>query len=130
MLTDQELEALRLWYRQPHILEEVRRLVEQDDLVLLEEYLHMTCLFPLSRHSELPGFMKKSDGAPLFPHNLNPKVALDAWRDAIEVGWEVVEAETGLSREEANHRIAHEEQEDWERFLKSVEQRKKERGLS
>ncbi len=129
MLNDKELEAVRLWYSQPHVLEEVRRLVADNELMLLEEYLHMTCLFPLARHSELPEFMRKEDGSPLFPHNFNPKVALEAWQDAIEVGWQVVESETGLSHDEANRRMAREEQEDWERFLKSVEQRKKERGL-
>ena len=129
MLNEQELEAIRKWYSQPKILEHVREIISKEDMVLLEEYLHMTCLFPLSRHSELPDFMKKEDGTPLFPHNLNPKVALEAWQDAIEVGWEVVKAETGLSRDEVNKRIAREEQEDWKRFLESVERRKRERGL-
>ncbi len=129
MLSELERQAVRQWYSQPEILEHVREYIGKGDMVLLEEYLHMTCLFPLSRHSQLPEFMKKEDGSPIFPHNLNPKVALEAWQDAIEIGWEVVEAETGLSRDEVNARIAREEEEDWQRFLQSVEQRKRERGL-
>lgn len=129
-MNEQETEAVRRWYGEEEILQAARRMIDLDELPELEEYLQMTCLFPLSRHSVLPDYMRKEDGSPLFPHNFNPKNALEAWQDAIEIGWEVIQEKFGLSHDDVHRKIAKEQEEDWESFLKSVEQRKKERGLA
>jgi hypothetical protein len=130
MLTKEEGEALYRWYTQDSVLDETRRLIEKNALEELEEYLHMTCLFPLSRHGELPDFMKNADGTPLFPTNLNPKKDLEKWQDAIEVGWQVVEERFRLSHAEVHRRLARAQKQDWDAFIESVEQRKKQRGQS
>jgi hypothetical protein len=130
MLTEKEHEALRSWYRRDVILAEARRLATSEYWEELEEFLHMRCLFALSRHSELPDYMLDEAGKPLFPTNLNPKDDLEKWQDAIEVGWEVVEKELGLSRDDVHRKIAAEQSEDWDRFMKSVEERRRQRGGS
>jgi hypothetical protein len=126
-MTDREKEALRRWYRRDDILTESKRLIDAELWEELEEHLHMRCLFEVSRHTTLPDYMKADDGSPLFPSNLNPGNDLELWRDAIEVGWEVVEAEFGLTHDEVHRRIAAEQKEDWDRFMKSAEERRKQR---
>ena len=96
----------------------------------LEEHLHMRCLFALSRHAELPDWMRTEGGEPLFPTNLNPAQDLEKWRDAVEVAWEVMEEELSVTHDEVHHRLADEQGADWERFLESVAKRKRERGES
>jgi len=128
MLTKEEGEALRQWYEQDNVLAEAKTLIRKGALQELEEYLHMTCLFPLSRHSELPAFMLKEDGSPIFPANLNPKKDLEKWQDAIEIGWQVIAEQCGLTHDEVHRRIGREQKTDWDSFIESVEQRKKERG--
>jgi hypothetical protein len=127
MLTTDEKEALRRWYSHEKVLAEVRDLVSKKYWEELEEHLQMRCLFPLSRHSELPEFMKDESGKPLFPTNLNPGKDLTKWQDAIEVAWEVVEEEFGFTHDQVHRWIAGEQAEDWERFLASVEERRKRR---
>lgn len=128
MLTQEEGDALHRWYTQDSLLDRARRLIEKEALEELEEYLHMTCLFPLSRHGELPDFMKNQEGKPLFPTNLNPKKDLDKWQEAIEIGWQVVEERFKLTHAEVHRRLARTQKQDWDAFLESVERRKKERG--
>ena len=128
MLSTRETEALRRWYSEETVLAEAGRLVETGYLEELEEFLHMRSLFPLSRHSELPDYMRDDEGEPLFPTNLNPGKDLDKWRDAIEVGWAVVAEKFGISHDDVHKTVAQEQHEDWDRFMKSVEERKKKRG--
>jgi hypothetical protein len=71
--------------------------------------------------------LKKDDGEALLP-NLNPRNNQEAWDDAIEVGWSVVEAELGVSRDQVHAEIGEQQKDSWDDFMKSIEQRKKERG--
>jgi hypothetical protein len=128
MLSDHERRALEQWYSREEVLATVRRLHEAQDDEDLEEYLHRICLLPLSRHSDLPDFMRDHDGQPLFPSNLNPTVDLDKWQDAIEVGWAVMQRTLGISHDDLHKRMAERQQKDWQAFLASVERRKKERA--
>ena len=127
-LSDREREALEQWYSQAHILVEARRLYDAEKDEELEEYLHRECLLPLSRHAELPDFMRDEDGEPLFPTNLDPTRDVDKWQDAIEVGWAVLERKVGIIHDEIHRRTAARQQSDWDAFLESVERRKKERA--
>jgi hypothetical protein len=127
MLTEREHDALVQWYSQKEILDETKRLVRAKAWERLEEHLHMRCLFALSRHSELPDFMRDDDGGPLFPTNLNPGNDLEKWQDGIEVAWEVVEKELSLTHDEVHRRIAAEQKVDWETFIKRAEERRKSR---
>lgn len=128
MLDDRQRDALRRWYRQEHVLAKARRLADTEYWEELEEHLQMSCLFALSRHSELPDWMRTEDGAPLLPTNLNPAQDLEGWRDAVELAWEVASDELGLSRDDVHRRIAAAQEDDWERFMKSVAERERERG--
>lgn len=129
-MNEVESSAIRQWYSQPHLLENARQILATEDYLELEEYVQMTCLFPLSRHFDLPDYLKKEDGSPLFPHNLNPRANLTAWQDAIEVGWAVMSEHLGVTQDMVHQKIAREQVDDWDRFMKSVEQRKKERGMA
>ena len=120
---------MRRWYRQKHILDQARKRIEDKYWEDLEELLHMRCLFPLARSTELPDYMKNDDGSALLP-KLDPRSNLEAWQDAIEVGWEVIESELGVSRDAVHEAIGKQQKATWEEFLNSVEQRKKERDGS
>ena len=130
MLTDVEKDALLRWYSREQVLEEARRLVDAGKLEQLEDLLHRRALFPLGRHADLPDYMRQDDGEPLFESNLDPRVDQEKWQDAIEVGWEVVRAELGLSHEDVHLRIAKSQEQDWKEFLESVERRKKKESPS
>jgi hypothetical protein len=127
MLTDRERDALRQWYRLKKIRDESELLIGKRLWEELEEHLQMRCLFALSRHSELPDFMRDDEGKPLFPTNLNPGKDLEKWQDAIEVAWEVIEEDFGLSHDDVHKKIAREQKDDWANFLGSVEERRKAR---
>ena len=129
MLNDTERAAVKQWYEEADILSHAKALINKMDYIELEEYLHMTCLFPLSRHSQLPAYLKKDDDQALFPHNFNPKNNLEAWQDAIEIGWSVIQEKFNLSHDEVHQHVAREQKDDWDAFMKSVEERKKARGL-
>ena len=128
MLTEREHDALIRWYSQKEILDEAKRLIRAKAWEQLEEDLHMRCLFALSRHSELPDFMRDDDGGPLFPTNLNPGNDMEKWQDGIEVAWEVVEKELDLTHDEVHRRVAAEQKADWETFIRSAEERRKNRN--
>ena len=128
MLSEREHDALVRWYSQQEILDETKRLVRAEKWEQLEEHLHMRCLFALSRHSELPDFMRDDNGGPLFPTNLNPGNDLEKWQDGIEVAWEVVEKEFHLTHDEVHRKIAGEQEADWETFIKRAEERRKEKS--
>jgi len=127
MLDDKQKNALKRWYSRPEILHQARERIEKKYWEDLEELLHMRALMPLGRTQDLPDYLKKEDGEALLP-NLNPRNNQEAWDDAIEVGWGVVEAELGVSRDEVHAAIGNQQQDSWDDFMKSIEQRKKERG--
>lgn len=127
MLDDKQKDALRNWYRQPKILDEARQRIKNKYWEDLEELLHMRCLIPLGRTQDLPDYLKTDEGGALLP-SLDPRSNLEAWQDAIEVGWEVVETETGVSRDDVHRYIGAQQKDNWDEFMKSVERRKKERG--
>jgi hypothetical protein len=89
----------------------------------------MRSLMPLVRTQELPDYLTKDDGEALLP-SLDPRSNLEGWQDAIEVGWEVVEAELGVSRDQVHAAIGRQQRENWDDFMQSIEKRKRERGES
>jgi hypothetical protein len=127
MLDDRQKDALRRWYAQPKVLDEARRRIKDKYWEDLEEFLHMRALFPLGRTDELPDYLKTEDGKPLLP-SVDPRNNQEAWQDAIEIGWEVVEAELGVSRDEVHRAIGQQQRDTWDEFMKSIERRKRERG--
>lgn len=122
MLDERQRDALRQWYRRDAIREEAQRLVRNEDWESLEEFIQMRALFPLSRHDELPPYLRSESG-PLIPSNCNPGTDVEVWRDAVEIGWEVVEETLGISRDEIHIRIKTWQERSWETFLRSVDDR-------
>lgn len=123
MLDDKQRSALGQWYRRVEIRGEVERMVAHQDWEGLEEFIQMRALFPLSRHHELPDYLLV-DGAPLIPSNCNPRTDVEEWKDAVEVGWEVVQELFGLSRDEIHLKIKEWQEKSWEVFMKSVDERR------
>jgi len=129
MLDDMQKEALRRWYRRSEVLDQARKRIQSEYWEDLEELIQMRCLIPLGRVSELPDYLKTDEGEALLP-SLDPRANQDTWEDAIGVGWEVVESELGVSHDQVHEKIGKQQQANWDAFMKSVEQRKKERGES
>ena len=95
-------------------------------MIVLAIVIMASALIPLNRTSELPDYLKKDDGSALLP-SLDPRGNLEAWQDAIEVGWEVVEAELGVTRDEVHSAIGAQQKDSWDDFMQSVEERKRKR---
>jgi hypothetical protein len=129
MLNEEQKEALRKWYRRTEVIDQARRLIENESWEDLEEHIHMYTLMPLRRPSDLPDYLKNDKGKALIPSNCSPMNSVEDWQDAIEVGWEVISAVLGVDQAKVNRAIKGNEDRNWESFMKSVEQRKKERGL-
>ena len=129
MLDDRQKDAVRRWYARPEIIDKARALHREGRWEDLEEHVNMLSLMPLSDVDRLPDYLKQEDGKPLIPSNLNPLKDIEAWRDAVEVGWEVMEREIGVSQALLHQNIARNQEGDWNEFLKSAERRKKERGM-
>ncbi len=129
MLDDRQKDAVRRWYARSEIVDKARALHREDRWEDLEEHVNMLSLMPLSDIDRLPDYLKREDGKPLIPSNLNPHKDIEAWRDAVEVGWEVMEREIGVSQALLHESIARKQEGDWDEFVKSGERRKKERGL-
>lgn len=128
MLTDAEREALTWWYSQDEVLQQARDLARKKAHEELEEYLHRSVLLPLSNREALPDAMRDEDGAPIFPTHLDPRADEAKWQDAIELGWDVVQKELSISRDDIHRSIATEQEKDWEAFMESIERRKRERS--
>ena len=128
MLDDRQKDALRRWYSRPEIIDEARELSRQERWEDLEEHVQMAALMPLSRTEQLPEYLLGEDGKPLLPNNASPMSDVEEWRDAIEVGWEVMERELGVSQEHLHRSIAQRQGDDWDAFLKDAERRKQERS--
>ena len=127
VLTEREKKALVQWYSQDHMIDEARKFAEQKILDRLEDYLQKTCILPLGRHDQLPEYMLDDEGQALFPTNLDPRVDLEKWQDAVEVAWEVMAEKIGVVQDDVHRSIASAQQLDWDAFMKSVEERKKQR---
>ncbi len=128
MLKDKQRDAVARWYAREEVLDQARRLAGVQEYEELEAFVHKGALMPLGRHHELPDYMRDDEGGPLFPDNLSPMADEEQWQDAIEIGWEVVERETGVSHDDVHRAVAADQQDDWAAFMASVEQRKKSRG--
>ncbi|MBW1684304.1 MAG: hypothetical protein JRS35_04505 [Deltaproteobacteria bacterium] len=129
MLDDRQKDAVRRWYARPEIVDKARALHREGRWEDLEEHVNMLSLRPLGDIDRLPDYLKHEDGKPLIPSNLNPHKDIEAWRDAVEVGWEVMDREIGVSQELLHQHIARSQNSDWEEFVKRGERRKKERGM-
>jgi hypothetical protein len=127
MLDDKQKDALRRWYRRPEVLDEARKRIEDDYWEDLEELIHMRSLMPLARTKELPDYMKTAEGEAILP-SLDPRGNLEGWQNAIEVGWEVIEAELGVGHDDVHRAIGKQQKSNWADFMESVEKRKRERG--
>ncbi len=88
----------------------------------------MRSLMPLGKIDQLPDYLLKEDGKPLIASNVNPHQDVEEWRDAIELGWEVMAREVGVSQAQLHRQIAERQSSSWDEFMKSVERRKRERG--
>jgi hypothetical protein len=129
MLDDNQKDAVRRWYSRPEIVDKARALHREDRWEELEEHVNMASLMPLSNIDQLPDYLKQEDGKPLIASNLNPTKDVEDWQDAVEIGWEVMEREIGVSQALLHQNIARRQDSDWDEFMKSVERRKKERGI-
>ena len=105
MMNDTEKEALRRWYSQDWIIAAVNKAKEHEDWDALEANVQKHALLPLSKHGELPDFMRDEDGKPLFPTSLSPLYDAEGWQDAIEIGWAVIEEKTGISMDHVQSKL-------------------------
>ena len=128
MLDDRQKAAIRRWYARSEIVEKARELQREGRWEDLEEHVNMLSLMPLGNIDQLPDYLKQEDGKPLIPSNLNPQKDIEAWRDAVEIGWEVMDREIGVPQDLLHQNIARRQDDDWNAFMRSVEARKKERG--
>jgi hypothetical protein len=127
MLNDRQKDALRRWYARPEVTERARELAAEGLWEDLEEHVQMASLMPLSRTEELPDYLRGEDGKPLLPNNASPMKDVEEWQDVIEVGWEVMERELGVSQDQVHRSIARRQGDDWDSFMKDIERRKAER---
>ena len=58
MMDEKQKNAIRKWYSQNWILEAVKRTLDAEEWEELESLVHRTVLLPLSKHRELPDFMR------------------------------------------------------------------------
>ena len=128
-LNEAQREGLRRWYGREEVLEEARSLYDGKNFLDLEDFIHKGCLLPLRDHENLPEYMKGENGSPLFPENLDPRRVEDQWQEAIELGWQVMKERLGFGHDDVHLAVADLQRRDWEAFLRSVEERKRERGL-
>jgi len=127
-LSDRQEMALRQWYSQTQVLDTALAFLDDGNWSGMEEYLHRDALMPIARIDELPEFMLDEKGTPFFPTGIDPSANLQLWQDAIEVGWEVMERERGISHDRVHQEIAKIEQDDWDSFIRRAEERKKSGG--
>ena len=127
-LSDRQEMALRQWYSQPQVLDKALAYLDDGNWSGMEEYLHRDALMPIARIDELPEFMLDEKGTPFFPTGIDPSANLEVWQDAIEVGWEVMERERGISHDRVHQEIAKIEQDDWDSFIRRAEEKKKSGG--
>ena len=127
MLDEKQKNSIRQWYRQEKILAEAKLFIDKQEWEALEEFIQMRALFPLGQHSSLPDYLKTEDGGPLIPSNADPRKEVEDWRDAIEAGWEVIDAALGYTRDTIHLAIKEQQEASWETFLRSVDERNRDR---
>ncbi len=128
-MNEKQKAALKAWYSREKLLGQFKELIDKEEWEELEEHLQMRCLFDLSRHFDLPDYMRDEEGHTLFPTNLNPKTDIEVWRDGIEVGWQVIEEKFGVAHDDMHRSIAREQKQDWAQFMARYEAKKaKDRG--
>ncbi len=118
-------EALRKWYSRSEILDVFRSLANAGKWEELEEFLQKDSLLPLGRHDTLPDYLKTAEDTPLFPENLSPAADIEEWRDAVDIGWEVVEENLGITRDEVHIKIRDAQDADWKSFIDRAKDRRK-----
>lgn len=129
-LSEEQIAALRRYYAEPQVMQQAKVHLDAEEILELEDWIQMYCLYPLQQHDQLADYLRNAEGQPLFPDNLNPLTNQEGWRDAIEIGWQVVEEQLGLTEDDRHHRAKALEDGDWDAFMKSIEARKKARGLA
>jgi hypothetical protein len=124
-------EALERWFDCDEVLDRVRAWNEAERWLDLEEYVRQGRLIPLTLRQGLPDWLLTDEGLPLFTtEDLHPGTNHEGWAAAVDIGWEVIERRLGIERKTVHAHIDRIQEDDWERFMKSVEERKKQRGLS
>lgn len=122
-------EALRRWYGRDECIEKLRALAEAENWFDLEQYVRQDGLMPLVFRDDLPDWLVQEDGKPVFtPADLHPGNNREGWAEAVEIGWAVVEERLGVARSMVEGHMDSVAEADWDRFMKSVEEREKGRG--
>jgi hypothetical protein len=122
-------EALKRWYAREEVLAPIRAWLEKERWLELEEYVRQGALFPIAFREGLPEWLGDEDGKPLFgAADLNPATNRDGWAEAVDIGWSVLEERLGIRRDDVIGRIEKIQDDDWQRFLASVEERKRRRA--
>ena len=121
--------ALKRWFEREEVLEPVRRWHEEGKWFELEEHVRQGALMPLTIRDGLPDWLFDEEGKPLLgAADLHPGTNREGWAEAVDIGWAVVEQRLGILRDDVVGRIEKIQEDDWERFLESVEERKRQRG--
>jgi hypothetical protein len=121
--------ALERWYDRDEVLNPLRTWLEKEKWYELEQYVRQDALLPLTFRDHLPDWMRDEEGEPLFSvEHLHPGQNPEGWGEAVDIGWSVVERRLDVERDDVVARIEKIQEDDWQRFLESVERRKRERG--
>ncbi len=124
-------EALRRWYGQDEFIEKIEAWKAEEAWFPMEQFVRQDGLMPLVFRDDLPEYLVTEEGKPLFTAaDLHPGNNRDSWAEAVEIGWEVIKERTGVLREDVDGYIDKVADDDWERFMDSVEKRERERGKS
>ena len=122
-------QALERWFDCDEVLNKIRAWQETEQWIKLEEYVRQDRLLPLTLRGDLPDYLYRETGEPLFTANdLHPGTNHEGWAAAIDIAWEVIEKRIDIKRKDVHARIDRIQEDDWDRFMKSVEEREKQRG--
>jgi len=122
-------DALRRWYGRDECIEKLRGLAADESWFELEQYVRQDGLMPLVFRDDLPDWLVTEEGKPVFTAaDLHPGNNREGWAEAVEIGWGVIEDRLSVKRAEVEGHIDDVAQADWDRWMESIERRKKERG--
>jgi hypothetical protein len=122
-------EAMKRWYDRPETLEGFRKLYDAGQIYEAEQYVRQDALLPLTFRDQLPDWLRNEEGEPLFTVDmLHPGTGREGWAEAVEIGWSVIEKRLGVKQADVIAHIEKEQEDDWNRFMASVEERKRRRG--
>jgi hypothetical protein len=122
--------ALERWFGCDEVMDKIRAWNEAENWIDLEEYIRQGRLIPVTFRNDLPDYLLTDEGKPLFTTNdLHPGTNHDGWAEAVDIGWEVIEKRLGIERAAVHAKIDRLQADDWDRFMESVEERKKQRGM-